>query len=124
MRRASRAALSSLHIRRRSIQRGGGQVVEANPGEQAETSRKPRYTIANVLWATVGSAVAFAFLNVEFLLVIVAWIGLSVVVSVFAAGILAAERGIEAFLDGFRVAMGFSLISLLAVAAILLAAPF
>ena len=86
--------------------------------------RRPRFTIANVLWATAATAIAFAFLSVEFLLVIVAWIGLSVVVSVFAASILAAERGTEAFLDGFRVAMGFSLISLLAVAAILLTARF
>ena len=77
--------------------------------DTASRKRRPRFTIANVLWATVACSLLLAALRTEmrpYLFVL----GLCMAaLSTVAGAMLAAECGEEAFRDGFCMAMAFYL---------------
>lgn len=88
---------------------------------EAKAITRWRFSLASLLWATIGCALLFAMLRTvlgyQLIYLLLSLIGFSAC----AGGALAAECGKEAFLQGFCMAMVFYSALLAAVAAALIA---
>ena len=72
-------------------------------------SPRARFSINAVLWGTSVAAVAFAALRSEYVETFAALFVICVLISAFAAAVLASEYGRDAVRDSFCLALAFCL---------------